>query len=130
MTKSCQKLFISALIILQFLAPLVHAHASSHNGHFGLHLPGLEFALKHEHAYLTQAGLPLPLEEGVLVAVSSGIKQNPVSVFFQQQDQDSGYLASLSAPTVKFNNSDGGFYIHIASLSPFVTNSARAPPQI
>jgi hypothetical protein len=68
------------LVILQFFAPLLHAHAGRQNPHFGLHIPGLE-------AYMTASSTGFAVQtephytaaENCIVAVNDGIRENPPS---------------------------------------------------
>lgn len=128
MIKTCQKLLISALIVLQVVAPLVHAHTKTHGLHFGLHLPGLEFASEQHQQHLVLADSTVYLDEGVIISVSSGIKQNPVLVFFQQQDQDPAYLSVFSIPGVFAFPEKYVFDLPSGPLNPCHFCTARAPP--
>ena len=42
MFSTLRKFIVIFLTMLQFIAPLVHAHASEHSSKQGLHVPGLE----------------------------------------------------------------------------------------
>lgn len=66
------------LILLQGIAPLVHAHAGGgvrlDNGK--LHLPGLESYSQADNIPLACAGLNQPEVNGLAIGIHSGIEQN------------------------------------------------------
>jgi len=127
MIKTCQKFLIPALIVLQVVAPLVHAHTNTDGLHFGLHLPGLEFAAEQKQQLLF-SGSPVYLDEGLIISVCSGIKQNPILVLLQQQDQEAGYWSVLSIPGISVNPIEHGCEISHGPLNSYHYCTARAPP--
>ena len=78
MFSTLRKFIVIFLTMLQFIAPLVHAHASEYNSKQGLHVPGLE-RYGAEHNMLISQMKTLQYNvcvEGMIVAVDIGIKQN------------------------------------------------------
>ncbi|WNV06577.1 hypothetical protein RP726_09260 [Candidatus Methylospira mobilis] len=62
------------LLLVQILAPLLHAHTSGNNGKGVLHVPGLEsFYLSHSKktAQTTDAGQV----DGIVVGIAEGLRQ-------------------------------------------------------
>lgn len=70
------RLLLSLLLVLQFFAPLLHAHARQQNPHFGLHLPGLEtYSTPHSSAFACQSEANLTAAEDFIVAVDDGMRE-------------------------------------------------------
>ena len=71
-------LLVIVLTMLQFIAPLVHAHASKDYPHQGLHVPGLEgYGVAHNTLVSQMKILPYNISvDGIIVAVDMGIKQS------------------------------------------------------
>jgi hypothetical protein len=77
MLLSSRSLLPLFLVILQFFAPLLHAHTGQQHPHFGLHIPGLE-------AYNTVAGGAVASQpeacctaaQDCIVAVGDGFREN------------------------------------------------------
>lgn len=132
-----RKYLVTFLVLLQFVAPLVHAHAGEKalvfpNTSAGkLHVPGLEMLVIAEavHAEYGSAALDAPTE-GIIIGVDTGIKRHLNN---DQSDADHGYY--LHQQTVVFTAEvspfDGNFspqttaVIRRPSASP---HTPRAPP--
>lgn len=125
-----RKSLVMLLAMLQFFAPLVHAHSGNSNFVPGLHIPGLESFSYTQDAIDVQnvnAGLHT---EGLLIVMDAGIK-NPQNSSVESGRQDlvampSGqFFRSLSPDTP--NNSSPPERPFIAS-HPRICLSVRAPP--
>ncbi len=127
-----RKFLVVFLTMLQFIAPLVHAHASDHSSKQGLHVPGLEhYGAEHN----TPAAQLAPLRcyvsmDGIIVGVDIGIKQNRT---YFQTDSDNKYY--LHQQTVAFNTAVTRFDTNFSpQLQQLVyqllisSHSPRAPP--
>ena len=101
MFSTLRKFLVIFLTMLQFIAPLVHAHASEHSSKQGLHVPGLErYGVEHNMLISQMKTLQYNVcVEGMIVAVDIGIKQNRTNP--QQSDPDNNYY--LHQHTVVFN---------------------------
>ena len=118
--------------MLQFIAPLVHAHASEHTSKQGLHVPGLEH-YDAEHNTLIAQMKTLQYNacvDGMIVGVDVGLKQNRTT---PRTDSDNNYY--LHQQTIAFNTAVSGFDINFSPQSQqFVyrlfipSQSPRAPP--
>jgi hypothetical protein len=100
MFSTLRKFLVIFLTMLQFIAPLVHAHASEGNSRQGLHVPGLE-GYGFEHNALVSQMKTLQYNASadcMIVAVDMGIKQSRTNL---QTDSDSNYY--LHQQTVAFN---------------------------
>lgn len=83
-------LLVIFLTMLQFIAPLVHAHASMDEANQGLHIPGLEgFGAAHNRLAGQIKALPYNISvDGLIVAVDMGIRQSQTKA---PVDADSNY---------------------------------------
>lgn len=133
MSLSIRSLLPLFLVILQFFAPLLHAHTGQQNPHFGLHIPGLE-------AYNTPAGgmrasqpeTYYAAAEDCIVAIDDGFRENrtasaenpvggdclPLPAWIFSTDAESNPLAEFPPPPLLLSRHRS------PSLSP------RAPPLI
>ncbi|MCX7097040.1 MAG: hypothetical protein NTV43_03930 [Methylococcales bacterium] len=117
------------LTLLQFIAPLVHAHANGPVAKQGLHVPGLENFSAQQH---TAQALPLDLGvNGVMVVVDSGIKQQRTAL--NTADQTPYFLLpqTLSFSSATARQQDTNFSPHQQAAVHHVfstANSPRAPP--
>ena len=73
-----RKFIVIFLTMLQFIAPLVHAHASEHGSKPGLHVPGLElYNVEHNTLIAQMKTLQYSVsEDGMVAGVDVGLKQN------------------------------------------------------
>jgi hypothetical protein len=132
MSSSSRSLLPLFLVILQFFAPLLHAHTGQQNSHFGLHIPGLE-------AYNTPAGGVLASQpetyyaaaEDCIVAIDDGFRENrtasaenpsdnclPLPAWIFRSDAEFNPVAEFPHPPLLLSRHRS------PSLSP------RAPPAI
>ena len=132
MFSTLRKFLVIFLTMLQFIAPLVHAHASEHSSKLGLHVPGLEqYGAEHNTLINQMKTLPYNVSvEGMVVAVNIGIKQSQAN---PQTDSDNSYY--LHQHTVAFNTAvsrfDTDFSPHPQQFvyPLFIpSHSPRAPP--
>ena len=101
------------LTILQFIAPLVHAHTSEHSPMQGLHVPGLEgYGAEYNQMKTSPYNVSV---DSMIVAVDIGIKQNRTD---SQTDSDNYYY--LNQQIVTFNT----------TASEFDTNFSPQPQQL
>jgi hypothetical protein len=79
MFSTLRKFPVIFLMMLQFIAPLVHAHASDHtSSHQGLHVPGLEhYSAVHNTliAQMKTLQYNVPVES-MIIGIETGLKQN------------------------------------------------------
>lgn len=85
------------LTMLQFIAPLVHAHASEHCLRLGLHVPGLESYGDEHYTLIVQMKTPQfdVHVDGMIVGVDTGFKQNQTN--FQHHSDNDYYLHQHTA---------------------------------
>ena len=88
------KAVIIILAMLQFFAPLVHAHTGSRHFNPGIHIPGLETYLNKDHHAAELSNVNAAGQtEGFLVVVDAGIKD---SQDFSFQNADNSLFSILS----------------------------------
>jgi hypothetical protein len=106
------------LTMLQFIAPLVHAHANKDNLNQGLHVPGLEhYGDAHNTLVSQMKTLPYNVSvDDTIVAVDMGIKQSQTK---HQVDLDRNYYLHQQH-TFAFN----------AVVSRFDANFSSQPQQL
>jgi hypothetical protein len=90
MFSTLRKFIVIFLTMLQFIAPLVHAHASEYNSKQGLHVPGLErYGVEHNMLISQMKTLQYNVcVDGMIVAVDIGLTQNRTNL---QSDSDNYY---------------------------------------
>ena len=127
------KFLVIFLTMLQFIAPLVHAHASENNLKQGLHVPGLEsYGFKYNVLDTQMKTFQYNVSlDGMIIDVDTGIKQNQTNL-----QTDSGSYYYLHQKTVVLNLVASRFD---ANFSPqpqqlvyrlFIPSSPpRAPPE-
>ena len=111
MFSTLRKYLVIFLTMLQFIAPLVHAHASEHRSQLGLHVPGLEYyGAKHNMLIAQTKTLQHNVcVDGMIVGVDIGLKQNQTN---PQTDSDNNYY--LHQHTVAFNTAVSRFDTHFS----------------
>ena len=127
-----KKSVLIVLAMLQFLAPLVHAHTGASHPHGGIHMPGLEAYLNHQHApALEKVNSAWPSSEGFLVMVDAGIKNTKDalshSVGYNFCCVDTGLLHQ-NLPEQRPQNFSPQKRILPPSSSDFPPHAPRAPP--
>ena len=86
-----QRSLIILLVLLQLVAPLVHAHSGQVESFEGIHLPGLEFVTASDNGPFLSTTSSSPAKHyGTLVSVSSGIQHKN----FSRTSVQEFYLAS------------------------------------
>jgi hypothetical protein len=125
-----RKTLMLVLAMLQFFAPLVHAHTGDKNFNQGLHIPGLESYLAHQDAPVLHNVNVEWDAEGLLVMVDTGIK-NTQDVSVASIDSDFALLPSNQLQVSALPETDNNFSPQHQSfsfrrLSPVF--SPRAPP--
>jgi len=91
-TNFSKKLVFIFLAMLQFVAPLVHAHAGESSeilvsdGLARLHIPGLESYSNDHDASLFEAVGTHFNAEGIIIGVDAGIKQNHAELIIDSGD--------------------------------------------
>jgi len=106
MFSTLSKYLVVFLTLLQFIAPLVHAHAGEPGSTSGLHVPGLE-RFNAEHNTPPDQLKMLSYNnavEGMIVAVDSGVKQSQIN---QPSDLAPHYY--LPQQAFVFNKADSRF---------------------
>jgi len=132
MFSTLRKFLVIFLTMLQFIAPLVHAHASTHGSKLGLHVPGLE-------QYSAENKTPIDQmktvqyhvsAESMIVAVDMGLKQNRTNF---RAGTDNNYY--LHQQTVAFNTTVSQFDAPVYQQTQplvyllfFSSSPPRAPP--
>ena len=116
MFSTLRKFIVIFLTMLQFIAPLVHAHASDHGSRPGLHVPGLEHYGAENNTIMDQMKTLTynVSEDCMIVAVDLGLKQN--QTYPHTDSDDNNYLHQQ---TVAFNT----------AVSRFDTNFSPQPEQ-
>ena len=112
-----RKFIVTFLTMLQFIAPLVHAHASEHGSKQGLHVPGLEHYSAENNTLIDQIKT-LTYNVSVdcmIVAVDLGLKQNQT---YPHADSDNNNY--LHQQSVAFNT----------AVSRFDANFSPQPEQL
>ncbi len=117
MFSTSRKFLVIFLTMLQFIAPLVHAHASEHRSKPGLHVPGLEsYGVEHDMLIAQMKTRQYNVHADCMITdVDTGIKQNR---------------------TVSLTHSDSVYYLHQqtlafnSSVSRFDTNFSPQPQQL
>jgi len=117
MFSTLRKFLVIFLTMLQFIAPLVHAHASEYSSQQGLHVPGLEnYGAEHNTPAAQLEALQCNVSmDGMIVGVDIGIKQDRTN---PQTNLDINYY--LHQQTVVFNS----------PVSRFDTNFSPQPQQL
>jgi hypothetical protein len=132
MFSTLRKLIVIFLTMLQFIAPLVHAHASEHSSKQGLHVPGLEqYDVEHNTLIAQMKTIQHNVSvEGMIVAVDIGLNQRRTN---PRTDLDNNYY--LHQQTVAFNTTVSRFATPVCPQPEppvyclFIPSSpSRAPP--
>jgi hypothetical protein len=132
MFSTLRKFIVIVLTMLQFIAPLVHAHASEQGSKPGLHVPGLEqYDAENKMLLAQMKTLQYNVSvEGMIVAVDVGIKQSKKTP--HADSDNNGYLhqqmVTFTTEVSRFDNHFSKrpqqlFYRLLIPSSP-----PRAPP--
>ena len=134
MFSTLRKFMVIFLTMLQFIAPLVHAHASEPGSKQGLHVPGLEhYGAEHDMPTAGMKTVPYDVAvDGVVVGVDLGLKQNRTN---HRTDADNSLY--LHQQTVVFNAVVPRSDSHFSGQPPQLTYRLfvpspppRAPPAL
>ena len=132
MFSTLRKFLVIFLTLLQFIAPLVHAHASGYSSSPGLHIPGLEHYGDKQNTFLDQMKTSQynVSVDGIIVGVNTGLKKNQTN---PQPDLDRNYY--LNQRTITFNTPASKFETHFSPQPEqlvyrlFISSPpSRAPP--
>jgi hypothetical protein len=124
------KSLVVMLAMLQFFAPLVHAHTGDKSFSQGLHIPGLEALHTFHDAAVVQNVNVDRGSEGLLVVVDAGIK-NPHDMSIENTDTDFVLLPSGYMPVIALPESDQNFSPQTQSANSqrlLPAHTPRAPP--
>ncbi len=129
MVNKLHKSFSVLLVLLQLIAPLVHAHSEAKYAPAGIHLPGLEYVQTDHQTSTIKANALLCVSEGVIVGIGSGLKQKAMPPF--------DLVSPYSETSIKYfdatpNRYEVGFSPHIVAIltsqSFDPSRSSRSPP--
>lgn len=121
---------VALLVLLQFVAPLLHAHTGEELVNHGVHVPGLEALASHHPVSSSIETISVRKISGIIVNVSNGIKQ----LNNLRNSNSQAFLVSDVNPLVaKFrqpaNNLD--HYSFISPAGPLnLAHASRAPPSL
>ncbi len=92
-----QNCLIALLVLLQMVAPLLHAHSGIDSSPKGLHIPGLERFDTHAESQAQSVGRDeLYGQAGIIVGIATGLKDRPSAPHF---DPVAAPLCRLPEPT-------------------------------
>lgn len=140
MNCSLRLFFIACLILLQCLAPLIHAHAGKSFSSHGLHLPYLE-----QYSQATSSSKALPYQmttfshavDGQIVGVHTGFNRKstlPLSHGFKVfLDDAPAYFLLLTLVVLQSRSRKSSVIWFnqnniLRTLSPYSAHTPRAPP--
>jgi hypothetical protein len=111
MFSTLRKFLIIFLTMLQFIAPLVHAHASEPGSKQGLHIPGLEYYGTEHNTFIDQMKTLQcnACVDGMIAGVNPGLK--PIKTPPQADSDDHYYLHQQ---TIAFNFVAYAFNTHFS----------------
>lgn len=134
MLLSNRKFLLLFLVMLQFFAPLLHAHAGQ-SRHFGFHIPGLEFCFGNPgpgNFSAIQSDHTLSNADDFIVSVNDGIQENrSLAESDMQNDCCLPLLKAMLRPVAGSIIFKG--YSEpplLPSRTRLLTRSQRAPPAI
>lgn len=130
MSLSFRPLIVISLMLLQFIAPLTHAHAGKHIAKIGLHVPGLETFSAVDDLPGFQTADDYSSSDTVLFGVGAGITQSqntpsaaPDNSYYLVQS-----IALIPPPLSAFNTSLSPRSPPIAGVLSMPSHTPRAPP--
>lgn len=127
---SLRLFLLIVLAMLQFIAPLVHAHAGQNYSSVGLHIPGLELYGIAPDSVTPPAHSHYSSSEGFIFSVDTGIKQSRALTISDTQSnyylprQSRVFRAAIPSIDTDFPPQLSRF---VSSL-PTPSRSPRAPP--
>ena len=142
MIYSLRAFLVTFLVLLQFIAPLVHAHTSEKILSQGVHIPGLEMyartqsSIPSSNALQCKAVLFCSDIDGQIVGINTGFSRDVAMLILYKKviaDFDYSYLSAQAPPVFK-----GFVFLIFSTLSilayPLATqwvrvaHAPRAPP--
>ena len=130
-----RKYLVVILVLLQFIAPLVHAHTREHGLSHGLHIPGLEVYEDFSSQDALVSVKACSLGDGQVVSVGTGLG---IDIAMQRlhkipADLDYDYYLPLQAVVFKtvvftFTTMPATQSASLPAQSAHVAHSSRAPP--
>lgn len=125
-----KRFLVFFLVILQLIAPLVHAHTSPDIFHTGLHLPGLEMLSAPADAPETDSVSKPTTDAGLIIGLDTGIEQQAIDL--SDQFQPFAVLAHFAVPEsreLSFIINFSPHHRNLSASSPLINpHSPRAPP--
>ncbi|WP_349432030.1 hypothetical protein Q9L42_004205 [Methylomarinum sp. Ch1-1] len=125
-----QKMIMALLVLLQFAAPLVHAHAGMEISNLGVHVPGLEALSVGTDVDKFSSISGQYHQDSCLVGISSAIPQK------QDASVESSYIDSYIPAEMVFSIALNGCTINFSPQDKslvdrllFCLHSPRAPPR-
>lgn len=126
-----RQFIITFLVLLQLIAPLVHAHAGKQFPAVGVHLPGLEMYDDVYHTETILQAVPAIVDsEALIVGINTGIQQQHAAISLDTEDGK-----WINQVTVQPHASQLAFSINFSPHAPpFIqplfnpAHSPRAPP--
>ena len=130
MFKIPRKLLVIFLVMLQLIAPLVHAHTGEKvSGLAGFHVPGLEMYSVEHDACMSQAVSVDFSPDGIIVGVNAGIKDKQVYLL---TDNDNCYnphqIPAFNTAHILFNVNLSPQPAQLLCRLFILSPSPRAPP--
>ena len=134
MLSSSRTFLLALLIVLQFFAPLLHAHAGLPNAHFGLHIPGLE-SLAKTRVDVSAEKIEIHvgyIGDSVIVAIDEGMREQRYKIL-EASDSD----AALPKPPFRHGTTPASRPLQSHLKTPIFVRrlsalplAPRAPPAI
>lgn len=125
-----RKSIIVYLVILQLVAPLVHAHTKAVSQDLGLHVPGLELYAPDHSRVSIEATNYQTHEHGLLVGIDTGLK---LTTLFLDDNNDAVFEQKFIVPQPELLCYEINFSPQTRQLIPIVflrSLSPRAPPAL
>jgi hypothetical protein len=120
--------FVSFLILLQFAAPLLHAHTGDELTNDGIHIPGLEVIASQHPDSTSFEAIKAYEVSGIIVDISSGIKRLNI---LPDKNLQTSHVSGDRLPIL--NHRKSVMVYEFYSFSPLpepsvLVHSPRAPP--
>lgn len=127
---ACLRLFlVLLLVLLQLVAPLVHAHAGGPDSQFGIHLKGLESLTLAQHDTVVSSQQHAMIADSAMIEVDSGIKRLKTRWIPFNIGLLAATLIVLSPPTTAICLSTDTPTPHPTAPPGLQQHPSRAPPQ-
>lgn len=120
MISGLQKTLLTLLVLLQFVAPLVHAHANdNHSLDF---FPKIETLFVHNEPHIVQSSYHLGNNQHAIISIGSGVQYKKISI-------SNHYLFSYLPNFVISNQINFSLIINFPPQSDIPTTSLIFEPQ-